>query len=306
MTPSDPAAIEPRLTARHARPDTVHGGSAREEVVVFGSASTLVGIVTDPPVDAGDPGRPGVLLLNAGLLHRIGPNRLYVELARRLAAMGLVVLRFDFSGIGDSEVRKDNLPFEQSAVREAQEAMTFLGQTRGVQRFVLMGLCSGAVTSFRAARADSRVVGAVLLNPQGYSAEFRSLVEARLYWQKVWNVIRSPRRWPSAIPRNLGSRVMLRHLQRTLAPGESADALKTEFRSVIDRGVELLVLFSSSRDRGMRELELIVGGRLERLTGSGGVTFETLGEATHTFHLLAHQTRLLDTIERWIRGVGVR
>jgi dienelactone hydrolase len=279
------------------------GGGVREKVVQFGRASALVGIVTDPPADANDPSRPGVILLNAGLLHRIGPNRLYVELARRLATTGLVVLRFDFSGIGDSEARGDDLPFEQSAIRETQEAMTFLSETRGVQQFVLAGLCTGAVNAFHTAREDSRAVGAVLLNPLGFNAESRSLVHAHLYWEAVSSVLRSPRRWLGAISRHLRVRIMLRHLQRVLARRESVGALEAEFRSVVERGVALLVLFSSPHDPGMRELELVVGDRLEQLTGSGHVTFETLEDATHTFHSLTHQAMLLDIIDRWIRGV---
>lgn len=71
----------------------------REETCVFGSANPLVGIITHPEIDVG---LPTVILLNAGLIHRIGPNRVYVRLARHLAGLGFQVLRFDLSGIGDS------------------------------------------------------------------------------------------------------------------------------------------------------------------------------------------------------------
>jgi hypothetical protein len=42
------------------------------------------------------------VLLNAGAVHRQGPFRLYVHLARRLAALGFSCVRFDQPGIGDS------------------------------------------------------------------------------------------------------------------------------------------------------------------------------------------------------------
>ena len=215
MTLAERMAIESKNVPSAPRHDVDRTGLIREKVVLFGSASSLVGIVTDP-IDATDATRPGVILLNAGLLHRIGPNRLHVELARRLAAKGLVVLRFDFSGIGDSDVREDDLPFWESAILETQEAMTFLEKSRGLRRFVLMGLCSGAVSLFRTARVDSRVAGAVLLDPWGYSAESSCLATTRLYWQSVWSVVRSPGRWMDSIPRHLDVRVILRHLRRTL------------------------------------------------------------------------------------------
>ena len=78
--------------------------------------------------------------------------------------MGFVVLRFDHSGVGDSNVREDKLPFEASAISETQEAINCLSRLRDSKRFVLFGLCSGTLTSFRTASGDPRVVGAVLLN----------------------------------------------------------------------------------------------------------------------------------------------
>ena len=43
------------------------------------------------------------VLLNAGALRRIGPNRTWVELSRRWAARGVPTVRMDLEGIGDSD-----------------------------------------------------------------------------------------------------------------------------------------------------------------------------------------------------------
>ena len=71
----------------------------REEAHRFGRARHLVGIVGLPDTA---PGETGVIVLNAGLVHRIGPFRLHVELTRRLGAAGYPTLRFDLSTLGDS------------------------------------------------------------------------------------------------------------------------------------------------------------------------------------------------------------
>jgi hypothetical protein len=112
----------------------------REEALLFGKTKSLVGIITDPPEVKRSNRLPGIILLNAGIIHRVGPNRMHVKIARTLAAMGFVVLRFDFSGIGDSMFRDDNLPFEESAVRETQETMEYLTATRGIKQFHLIGM----------------------------------------------------------------------------------------------------------------------------------------------------------------------
>ena len=44
-----------------------------------------------------------VLLLSPGIKGRVGPHRLYLKIAARLAPLGFHVLRFDYHGLGDSE-----------------------------------------------------------------------------------------------------------------------------------------------------------------------------------------------------------
>ena len=63
-----------------------------EMVVRFGDAESLVGIVTLPSAPTNS---TAVVLLNAGVIHRVGPHRMNVQLARRLAARGFTALRFD-------------------------------------------------------------------------------------------------------------------------------------------------------------------------------------------------------------------
>src|SRR6185503_16248700 len=135
----------------------------REHTVVFGDDSPLVGIITEP--DAGFPkNAPVFLFLNAGLDHRVGPNRLYVTLARRLAEVGVASFRFDFSGIGDSPVSRSLEAPAERGVNEARQAMNFLARSVGAETFVPLGICSGADTGFALATADERVAGAVLIN----------------------------------------------------------------------------------------------------------------------------------------------
>jgi len=110
-----------------------------EQVIRFEPSQTLVGIVTQPAPALANPDLPAVVLLNAGLLHRVGPNRIYVQLARKLAGFGFTVLRFDFSGMGDSRPREDHLPYVQSAPAEAKDAMDWLTAHCGQKIFGVDG-----------------------------------------------------------------------------------------------------------------------------------------------------------------------
>ena len=157
--------------------------SLNEEAVVFGEAENLVGVVSEPTDGKAHGDVPAFVLLNAGLVHRVGPNRFYVTLARELARAGHVTLRFDFSGVGDSGPIGNSLPFEENSVKDTKDALDFLATTRGIERFILFGLCSGAMISFDTASCDPRIVGIAMINPIYSSDGISSYVQTRHYWR---------------------------------------------------------------------------------------------------------------------------
>ena len=70
-----------------------------ELAVMFGRSGTLLGILTRPLPHVRKR-LPAIVVLNTGIAHRVGHNRMYVTLARELASRGHTVFRFDLSGIG--------------------------------------------------------------------------------------------------------------------------------------------------------------------------------------------------------------
>lgn len=131
----------------------------KETALQLGEQADLVGVLTMPDVPAGQAPRTVVLLLNAGLLHRVGPHRLYVELARRLAGEGVATLRVDLAGIGDSGPRRDRLRGREAVVQEAGDAITEALAHTGAREVVVGGLCAGADHAYHVALADERVTG---------------------------------------------------------------------------------------------------------------------------------------------------
>jgi len=138
-----------------------------ERVFMFGSHGGLVGVLTEPADQLRRSSNPAILFSNIGLNHRVGPNRLYVELARKLAAEGFVSLRFDLSGFGDSEPRREGPPDRERATLDTREAMSFL-ERYGASQFVLVGLCSGVDSAHSTALVDDRVAGAIFIEGYAY------------------------------------------------------------------------------------------------------------------------------------------
>ncbi|MEQ1731549.1 MAG: alpha/beta hydrolase [Vicinamibacterales bacterium] len=124
---------------------------------LFGGSRHLAGTLCVP--DDRTPEPVAFVLFNAGVIHRIGPHRFNVKLARALAASGFSSLRFDLSGQGDSQREPTFAPLAQQAVADVRAAMDHLERTVGVKRFVIAGMCSGANHGLSAAHADGRVVG---------------------------------------------------------------------------------------------------------------------------------------------------
>ncbi len=125
----------------------------------------LFGVLHRPHTQA--PGAPAVVLLSPGVKMRVGPHRLYLKLTDLFVRLGLPVLRFDFHGLGDSE---GELSEELLAdvynhievgrfVDDTLDAMDWMAATHGTSRFILSGLCGGAITGLLAGARDARVVG---------------------------------------------------------------------------------------------------------------------------------------------------
>lgn len=142
--------------------------------------------------DGGNTDRPAVVFLSAGLLRSQGPNRLYVETARALQKAGISSLRFDLSGVGDSLERAGGNNISEKTVVEVKDVLDAISAQKGLHKFVLMGLCSGAHDGVDIAVQDKRVVGLVSID--GYSLKTRKywlywcyrLVLPRLMQKKVW------------------------------------------------------------------------------------------------------------------------
>ena len=136
-----------------------------EKPVVFDcKGQQLVGMLHLPD----DHGRaPAVLLLHGFTGHKAEIHRMFVKLARKLAAHGMASLRFDFRGSGDSAGEFEEMTI-RSQIADATEALKFLARQKKVnaKRLAIVGLSlGGAIASHVVARERSRIRSLVLLAP---------------------------------------------------------------------------------------------------------------------------------------------
>jgi alpha-beta hydrolase superfamily lysophospholipase len=124
--------------------------------------------VTAPGEGTSHLSRRAVVLISAGLTGKSGPFRLYTELARRLAGLGCLTLRFDLGGIGDSQQADHESPLKARTSQDIRDALDFLTSRFALDHITLAGLCSGADDAFTYAELDARVAEVVLIDPFAY------------------------------------------------------------------------------------------------------------------------------------------
>jgi len=115
---------------------------------------------------------PAVVVCHGFMGDRIGPNRLFVRLARTLTERGFAVLRFDYAGCGES-----------TGDYGSQELRSFVHQTRLMLDYILdfdfvdpskvtlIGHGLGSAIAMLTAAEDHRVSSLVLWAPSGHPAQ---------------------------------------------------------------------------------------------------------------------------------------
>lgn len=302
-----------------------------ERLLSFGPEGRFFGIFTEPEGVTETRSRPVVMLLNTAPHTRIGPSRMYVPMARQMAAAGFPVLRFDLNGVGDSGVNpgaERNPIYSKAFVKDVQQAMNALEQD-GYQRFVAVGLCSGAYLAFHSALADRRIEGVAIVNAQTFDWKDGDSLEVKRRDSVMSNnfykrAILQPQTWVRAAKGEIDFRTIGRALlnraqhragvevRRALT---SLGAIGTEewldvarsFEELLRRGTRTYLVYSED-DEGVDHLRSQVGTRMNYLQRSDRFRLESVKGADHTFSQVWAQKLLrellVEDLKRNFRDAG--
>jgi hypothetical protein len=249
-------------------------------------------------------------VLLAGQGHT-GPNRMWVEIARRWAARGVPTLRIELSWIEDpdGDARADlGALYGREYVDETCEVLGMLGARGLPTRFVLLGMCAGAYWSMHAALRDERIAAIIMLNPGALawseqvevwseqvhtSWSTRSLRRRLLHSSTLRKVVGgeiAPRRFVE-VSRSLATLAVRRSLGRSRRIGGS-------WRENKSRPELVEPLLDALRDRSQRGLLVLTGGEplreelaatglLDRLDRWPNLELLTIGTSSVGTHMLS-------------------
>ncbi len=266
--------------------------------------------------------KPLVLLLNSGSNHQVGPNRLYVTLARLLSSRGYESLRVDLPGLGETPEQpgtEENLPYmpePMAALRQAVEDLELSSRP-----LILLGLCSGAYHAFLGAieLRDAKIEEALLINPLTfYWQQGMTLEDAPSVGYGEWNwyqqSARDPERWKRLLTGKINPLPILRSIL-----GRFHTRLRTQARRVVERferspedrispslrnsllkierrGLRLTLVFADT-DPGLSILRDQAGSTLQAMLKRGSVCMKLISRADHTFSRMRPRTELLDWLD---------
>lgn len=300
----------------------------QEQSIRISENPDLFGILTSPPHDDLS-NLPVVLLLNAGATTRIGPGRLNVHLARRLAETGFRSFRLDFQGLGDSLQsipERENDSYASTVFRDIQITIEKLRKNHGLKSCVLVGLCSGAYASFQAAAQlnEATIRESILINPltffwkEGMTIDDdpgRHLIRQHYYR----SVMRDPEKWVRFLTGRsktgfLGAaRIIVRKLGLMLIKTGSRKSpespepisefpehprqqnLSGDLERIVQRNRHLTMFFSSS-DPGYAILNHFARKTAAKLNRLGRLDFKFIPNADHTFSREVPRTKLIEEI----------
>ena len=306
--------------------------AVRRKPVVFTNRAglRLFGILHEPA--DGRNADLAFILLSPGVKMRVGPGRLYLKLTELLVGFGIPVLRFDCHGLGDSE---GTLPEEQLRdvygqievgrfVNDTIDAMNWMQQRLGTRRFILSGLCGGAITGLLAGARDQRVAGLLALgitpllasksaDPSRYMTTGQLEDIGRTYLQKLLK----PQAWLRLLTLRTDFRLLWRAVSRVVrrrqpappaAPPPAADdnaspLFPPAFFQLLNSKQPMLLIFGGTDRLGFEFEEKFVARYRDRLAQFGDrYQAYTIAQANHVLSFREWQDEMVSVSAAWLRA----
>lgn len=287
------------------RESAAEAARARDErpVLVDAPAGRLFGILTP----ATEPGAPCVVMFTRPRSHR---NRMFVELARRLAAHGLAAFRFDYHGCGDSGGASGFLNPGQPYRDDTLAVLRALRERHGMRRFVLVGSCFDARTAFSAFDGEADAIEGIVFMAAPLM-ELDTLTDAhteRKDWKHLWKALGNAENW-----RTLGDPGRWRHMARvvTRIAGRSlgrpagepplSPSFERHLRGFAAAHARALFLYGAddAETVSLRVAERTTFARLDPAVRAR-MTIEVWPGAVHSFLDVTRQREVLERVSAWI------
>jgi len=272
----------------------------------------LLGVIHEPDVQA----KTGLIIVVAGgPQYRVGVNRQFVMLARMLAAQGVVTLRFDHRGTGDSGGDyRGFLGMSEDINCAINELMS---TNPDLENVILWGECESASAIAFYAHLDPRVSGIFLVNPWIRTEEGEAKTYLKHYylgrlldrslWSKLVSGSFSYRESIGSLFGFVGSAVSRKRSTGTALNRDELQDLPLPQR--LERSVEKFLgkvfIITSGRDFIAQEFRdyVAVSQVWKKILSSVGVQEYVVENADHSFSRLEWREELFEHTRSWVDSI---
>lgn len=235
--------------------------------------------------------RATLVLLNAGLIHRVGPFRMNLELAERVARDGIDVFRFDLPAVGDAPAGGGH--DREEHVRMAMDAVA---AATGSDRFIVGGICSAADLAWRMPERDPRVRGILLLDPCAVRGPWFRVAQLRHF------LSRGPAEWGHILQRRIAR--FRGNGDTTLARRNwpSARQFAAGNRRMAEDGVGIYALYTAGVTEYFLDRRQIAGS-FPGLADRPGMRLQFRPDIDHILFVPRQRAEVVDDIAQWLDGM---
>jgi dienelactone hydrolase len=271
-----------------------------ERAVSFRSAETLRGVLSVP-----EGAREAVIFVHGWSGYRCGPHRMFVNTARRLAAEGVVSLRFDLRGRGDSEGEADATDLD-GMVDDLLAAATFVRAETGIERIYPLGICSGGNVVLGAASLGKSFAGLILWSTPLFAPQkVRGDRARRSAFFLVEYAKKAFRRqtWAKLFRGAIDFRGVFRTVKGRSAPEgrNPKDSRRDIMADLVGYRGPALFVYGSRDDEAIGAPEAYA-----RFCDRHGIpaAFHTVDGANHSYYSVAWENEVIETTVGWLKSRG--
>lgn len=247
--------------------------------------------------------KTGIVFLHGWSGCRLGPHRMFVNLARALSEDGYPCLRFDFAGRGESQGAQADASI-QTMIDDTTRAVAFLREHTDVERIVCLGICSGAKVAMGAAAMHSGIDGLILLSHELMGdlrkdsgvGQRKSASTFRTYLSKLTR----RETWKKILTGRVNTRMVKKAMFEHEAPDAAELVVETDWLTrLASFSGPLLFVYGSNDPSTVPAMD-----RYQPYCSTHGLqgTFHVVPDANHSFYSIAWEREVVKLTRNWMEN----
>jgi alpha/beta superfamily hydrolase len=233
------------------------------------------------------------LIVIGGHQTRVGSHRLYLKLARFISSNGIIVLRFDYEGLGDSE---GDFVGYAGAIPSINSAIEYLKKEVQIEKIVIWTICNGADPVLNVSiENENEIAGLIMCNPyfikamDGIPEIFNFNNRKSFFYQRFWKTLANSNFDVKKIAKKLSVKSSLINTKKKIKKNNNSIdnhsplQLQELIENIQSQDFPIRVLISERDMIAMKFFSAFRKMKKQQFSNKNNVTLDLLKKSNHTF-----------------------